>query len=554
MLQKQAKRFLRHKAIQHFRANGVLLTWGFFVLVMIIAFANHMENQEREKKYQETKQEALQVLTMLRSSLEREMNRDFFQLGALVAYISVNPDIAEEDFNIFAQNLLRQRSHVIRLGAAPAMVLKYAYPYEENKSDLGLDYNKTEALKELAQRAKITGKPILAGPLVAQQNKNVLIAWAPVYLAEDVVGKEAGSFWGLVSILIDAKDLLEAIGVVSKSYDFSMRGKDAKGKDGAVFFGNPQSFSGENAVLEVPVPGGTWQISATSKLTPPNMETEIVLIRLIALFLCLSVITFTTFRLRSLKERRKAGELLERALLDAEKANRAKSEFLANMSHELRTPLNAIIGFSDLICNADLAKMNVDKITEYATDINQSGHHLLQIINEILDLSKVETGNFTTTIETVYLQDIAEHTLRLTRNAMTKKGVVAVNSISDDLPSIQSDERMIKQIFFNLLSNAVKFTPKGGQITLSVDLSDKGVQKITVTDTGIGMSKEDLVTALQTFGQADSYLVRSQEGTGLGLPLVKAFMELLGGKLYIKSQVGVGTEVTLIFPVASPAM
>lgn len=153
------------------------------------------------------------------------------------------------------------------------------------------------------------------------------------------------------------------------------------------------------------------------------------------------------------------------------------------------------------------------------------------------------------TIESVYLQDVVEQSLRLIRNSMIKGGIDVTVNISDDLQPIQSDERMLRQIFLNLLSNAVKFTPKGGQITLSATERPDGALEITVTDTGIGMSEDGLRIAMQPFGQVESYLVRAQQGTGLGLPLVRVFIELLGGRFDIQSEVGVGTEITLIFPV-----
>ncbi len=529
--------------------TGLFLAMSSTMIVVIIGFTIFLEGHSRSNLERQARLGSLQTLTVIRSNLERELNKALFQLGALVAYISVNPEIASEDFNIFTQNLFRKKSHIISLGAAPDMVIKYVYPYEENKAALGHDYRDLESQRELAFLAKDTGQQVMAGPLTSIQGWHVLIARAPVFLAEDSEHKAAGSFWGLVSVLIDAEELFNSAGIQNEAYDISMRGRDAKGHDGEVFYGNTDSFAGENMSLSVNVPGGSWQLSATPKVKQNSLSREIMTIRLVGLFLCLTVITFTSFRLRHIREQNLAEKKLARALLEAEKANRAKSEFLAKMSHELRTPLNAIIGFSDLISSIMQNKTDEGKVGEYASDINQSGYHLLEIINEILDLSKVEAGNFTTSIDTIYIQDIAEQSLRLTRNAITKAELETINKISDDLPSLQSDERMIRQIFYNLVSNAIKFTPPGGTITLSASQQQDGAMKITITDTGIGMSEEDLVVAMQTFGQADSHMVRSQQGTGLGLPLVKAFMELLGGEISIQSEVGVGTEVTLLFPV-----
>ncbi|NOZ66630.1 MAG: hypothetical protein GXP00_09090 [Alphaproteobacteria bacterium] len=531
------------------RKTGALIGTSFAVLLVITSITFLVERTERQDLRQLEELNSFKTLHMIKSAMERELNEAFFQLGALAAYISVNPEIEKDDFNVFSRNLLRQKSHVLSIGAAPDMVVKYVYPYGKNKAIIGLDYRKLEKQKYLVFLAKSSGHQVLAGPLRLALGRNVLIARAPVYLAEGTAESRGGSFWGIVSVLIDAEALFRDVGLKNENYDISVRGRDGKGEKGEVFYGNPDVFSSEPALLPIPVPNGLWQIAAIPKLSTPSGSEKIMLIRMIGLFLSLSVITFATFRFRYLKEREAEKIKLEAALLDAEKANRAKSEFLANMSHELRTPLNAIIGFSDLISSVTQNKPGVEKIGEYAGDINQSGHHLLEIINEILDLSKVEAGNFSATIEDVYIQDVSENMLRMMRNSIAKGKLTVIENMPDDLPPVQSDERMVKQIFLNLMSNAVKFTPAEGKITLSAEIAGDGRVKVILADTGVGMSEEDLVVALQPFGQTDSYLVRSQQGTGLGLPLVKAFMELLDGEFYIQSQVGVGTEITLIFPV-----
>ncbi len=549
LLTKLLKRFFPNSSKGDMRKTGALMGTSFVILLVIVSITILVERIERKDLHQLEKLDSFKTLHMIKSTLERELNESLFQLGAIAAYISVNPEIEEEDFNIFSRNLLSQKSHVQSIGAAPDMVVKYVYPYEENKNVLGLDYRKLEKQKYLAFLAKSTGHQVLAGPLRSVQGHDALIARAPVYLAEGAAENPGGSFWGIVSVVIDANALFKDAGLENKSYDIAVRGRNGEGPEGDVFYGNPDVFASEPALLPIPVPNGSWLIAAVPKFSAPAASEKIMLIRMIGLFLSLSVITFATFRFRYLKEREAEKIKLEAALLDAEKANRAKSEFLANMSHELRTPLNAIIGFSDLISSVTQNQPGTEKIGEYAGDINQSGHHLLEIINEILDLSKVEAGNFSATIGDVYIQDVSENVLRMMRNSIAKGELTVTDNMPDDLPPVQSDERMVKQIFLNLMSNAVKFTPAAGTITLSAEIADDGRVKVILADTGVGMSEEDLVVALQPFGQTDSYLVRSQQGTGLGLPLVKAFMELLDGEFHIQSQVGVGTEITLIFPV-----
>ncbi len=237
------------------------------------------------------------------------------------------------------------------------------------------------------------------------------------------------------------------------------------------------------------------------------------------------------------------------AMEPAELANRSKSEFLANMSHELRTPLNAIIGFSDLIRQEAFGPVGHAKYADYAKDINDSGAHLLELINDILDLSKVEAGRAELhDEEELDFARIVRSCLTLVKERADAGGLTLASRLSDDLPPLRADARKVKQILLNLLSNSIKFTPAGGKVTLQAVAGPRRGFVIRVMDTGIGMSPEDMAKAMVSFGQVDSRLSRKYEGTGLGLPLAKALVELHGGSFEIESQPDVGTTVTIRFP------
>jgi len=243
---------------------------------------------------------------------------------------------------------------------------------------------------------------------------------------------------------------------------------------------------------------------------------------------------------------------LQNSAKAAEAANDAKSEFLANMSHELRTPLNAIINFSDILRSQMFGPISNDKYIEYSNDIYSSGTHLLDIINDILDISKAEAGMMELIEEKIDIKKNIEDSLILVTTRAENKGVKIIKEIPDDLPSLIADSLRFKQIIINLLSNAIKFTSKGGTVTLSVNIEtqDKGAKcfVVRVIDTGIGMSKEGIEKSMKNFGQVDSIMNRTQEGTGLGLPLTKKLVELHSGSLDIESEVGVGTTIIVKLP------
>ncbi|MEY4251080.1 MAG: hypothetical protein RJA87_2713 [Pseudomonadota bacterium] len=241
----------------------------------------------------------------------------------------------------------------------------------------------------------------------------------------------------------------------------------------------------------------------------------------------------------------------------AESANRSKSEFLANMSHELRTPLNAINGFSEILAGEMFGPLGDRRYKEYSQDILSSGQHLLALINDILDMSKIEAGKMSLKREPIHIEDVVEDAIRLMRNRAEAVGLTLSVKLSD-LPEADADYRAIKQVLLNLLSNAIKFTPRGGKVAVSATVIEQssfsGVPseqrvRISVSDTGIGIAKDDLLRLAQPFEQIESQLSKSQPGTGLGLALTKSLVELHDGVLTMDSQPGQGTTVSFTLPV-----
>ncbi|MCH8092129.1 MAG: PAS domain S-box protein [Proteobacteria bacterium] len=256
---------------------------------------------------------------------------------------------------------------------------------------------------------------------------------------------------------------------------------------------------------------------------------------------------FTAF-LRDVTDWKRAEEELRIAMEEAMSANHTKSEFLANMSHELRTPLNAIIGFSEIMTVGTLGPVGNPKYMEYAHDIKESGQHLLSLINDILEMSKIEVGKVELFEETVDVAKILQTCLALVKARAEAKDVTITCELLDYLPLLRADGRKVKQIIINLLSNAIKFTDAGGEITLKAWFRPLSGFVLQVTDNGIGIALEDIPLVLEPFKQVDSKIGRKYEGAGLGLPLTKSLVELHGGSFDLQSKLGIGTTVTIRFP------
>ncbi|HEX2521073.1 MAG TPA: ATP-binding protein, partial [Terriglobia bacterium] len=302
-------------------------------------------------------------------------------------------------------------------------------------------------------------------------------------------------------------------------------------------FRNLQAESGVRAVLAIPLLREDHMIGGlvVRRKSPGVFRYEVI--ELLKTFATQSALAIQNARLyREIEDKSR----------EIEAANRHKSEFLANMSHELRTPLNAIIGFSEVLGERMFGELN-EKQAEYTEDILSSGRHLLSLINEILDLSKVEAGRMELELATFDLPLAIDNARTFVRERAVKHGINLDVTVDERLGEFVGDERKIKQILLNLLSNAVKFTPEGGRIGIKARQADGSVE-ISVSDTGIGISPEDQAKIFEEFRQVGGDYAHKREGTGLGLTLAKKFVELHGGKIWVESEVGKGSTFSFTLP------
>ena len=247
-------------------------------------------------------------------------------------------------------------------------------------------------------------------------------------------------------------------------------------------------------------------------------------------------------------ERKRAEQDLHEAMETAEMASRAKSKFLANMSHELRTPLNAIIGFSEIMRDGLFGELGSPRYSEYAKDIHDSGSHLLSVIDDILDISKIEAGRYPIEEQELDLAEIIQWSIEIVRPRTSEKRQGVSLTVPDGLPHIHADMRAMRQIMLNLLSNASKFTPDQGRIDVVVRLRENGDVELAVSDTGIGIPAEKLEEVMEPFRQVDESTARQHGGTGLGLPITRSLAELHGGTFHLTSALGRGTVATIVLP------
>ncbi|MBT4889186.1 MAG: hypothetical protein HON65_06500 [Rhodospirillales bacterium] len=271
-------------------------------------------------------------------------------------------------------------------------------------------------------------------------------------------------------------------------------------------------------------------------------------IAIISVLICVLIITLLFVLSRQVTAREIAVINAEKAKEEADAASAAKSEFLAAMSHDLRTPLNAIMGFAEMMELRTFGKLGDIHYERYAKDIHESGKLLVSLINDVLDLSKVEAGKYELHEENIDINNHISSTIKMISPQANNKRIKLITVNNTENMILRADERVMTQVLNNLLSNAIKFTPRGGDVTVTSATDTSSKFSITIGDTGIGMSQENIDRAMQPFEQANNNHAQNHEGTGLGLHLCKHFMKLHGGTLEIKSEINVGTQVTINFP------
>ena len=628
---------------------------SLLALVVVISFAIYAERQETQIAQQEQRTLAQSEASLLRSQVEGYINADIQLLRGMVIALNADLDMSQDDYSRFASQVTRDQKEFLNIAAAPGLVIDRVYPYEKNKPVLGLDYNKNDAQRAAAFRARDSGEMVLAGPVNLIQGGTGFIARFPIW--EDMTTHR--NFWGILSAVIDADVVYQEAGLLDPNLtvDIALVGKDATGAGGAHFFGDPSVLDRNPILMDIHLTNGTWQLAAVPKEGWATAADDVWATRIFFVFAGLLILipTFAAGRLSDtrrsvidtlerremelerlslvakhasdsivlsspdgeiiwvnagftrmtgysseeavgqnvgkllnststdpetiaeMKRKREEGarfhtQILNRtkdgrdiwvgtnifpikddhgnvtmnigierditqtkqyekelaeAKLVAEKADRAKSEFLANMSHEIRTPMNGIIGMADLLSESEL---NGDD-RQCVETIRDSGYALLKIINDILDLSRLESGKLEVSEVDFNLRHCIDGAVELLRHKAEQKKITLSVEYEQDLPTeVRADDGRLRQILVNLVGNAVKFTNEGGVrvVVKRDDALENGI-KIDVFDTGIGITAEQAQHIFDRFSQADAATTRAFGGTGLGLTISTMLARRMGG-------------------------
>ncbi len=512
-----------------------------FLLLAAVVYVIHTQELLRHQQHVYT--QTVQQLSTIRARAESSINKRIAMTAGLRALIASNPDITEEEFKKLGDALFSEGAGIRSITLNKNNIVTDVYPREGNEVTLGLNFSQHPEQGPALRKVIESGKAWLAGPIFLVQGGEAFIHRVPVFELHEDAEPGIGPYWGIVSTLIEKQTIVEEItDGIDPEMEIAICGLDSSDHIGRYFIGSSDIEQRAPCSQDISVPNGQWKISGvpksgwpqTTPLTIPLIIGGGGISLLCAILVYLIVLSHNDYRIA-------CGQALA--------ASRAKSEFLANMSHEIRTPMTAILGYTEIL-NESISDPQARESIEI---IQRNGSHLLDLINDILDLSKIEAREMKAEMISCSPRDMLRDIDMVMRNRAAQKNLTFETSIDPSIPDlISTDPTRLKQILINLVSNAIKFTQEGTVRLSACVLKDtsRPTLEFTISDTGIGMTSEQISRLFKPFTQADTSTTRKFGGTGLGLCISKRLAEMLGGTILVESTQGEGStfrvQVTLM--------
>jgi signal transduction histidine kinase/ActR/RegA family two-component response regulator len=535
------KRKMKRKYI---RLKTTLVFIFIFLAVWCVIWIINQSQERREKL------KATYTAESTVSRVESQLSKYLAESDLMKRIVEKEYDIDNEQFDKLAELMQEDEDVIEARELAEDGVVSRIYPMEGNEAAMGLDMLQNPARKKEARLARLSGEYTIAGPYELVQGGTGALLFDPAYIT-DQNGEE--KFWGFSILVMNWDNFIQEVELEKleeAGYDYQIWKKDLYTGEKIVIDESENSNLNNSLEVACSVPNDTWYFEIVPENGWITVSQKVFGVIISIALAVMASVGYWQYKMRRYKDILHEEEL-EKAAIEARMANEAKTRFLFYMSHDIRTPMNAIIGFADL-----LEKHLDDKkrVIDYISKIKHSSSFLLSLINYVLEMARIESGKATLKTETGDLKNLVNTLNDVFEPSIEEKKLQYTCNLKVENPYVHCDKTKLREILLNVISNSIKYTPEGGSVT--VDITEEGhdaekkvsFYRFTIEDTGIGMSKEYLPHIFEEFSRENTSTESKVIGTGLGLPIVKSLVDLMGGTIEVSSEVAVGTKTIIILP------